>query len=74
MGQRQKYSREFRDAITAKILNRGNRSIAEVCEEEGVGLSAATIDPATHWECFVMKAKALPKFFLLRAVELVMGI
>lgn len=41
MGQRQSYSREFKDAITAKILNRGNRSVAEVCEVEGVGLSTA---------------------------------
>jgi transposase len=36
VGERQSYSREFKDAIRAKILNRGNRSVAEVCEEEGV--------------------------------------
>lgn len=36
MGQRQSYSTEFKDVIRAKLLNRGNRSIIEVCEEEGV--------------------------------------
>ena len=39
MGQRQSYSKEFKDAIRAKILNRGSRSVADVCEAEGIGLS-----------------------------------
>lgn len=36
MLERQKYSKEFKAAIAAKILNRGNRTIEEVCEEVGV--------------------------------------
>ena len=36
MLERQKYSREFRAAIAAKILNRGNRTIEEVCDEVGI--------------------------------------
>jgi transposase-like protein len=38
---RQSYSREFKDAVVTKIMNRGNRTIAEICEREGVGLSTA---------------------------------
>jgi len=38
---RQSYSREFKDAIISKILNRGGKSIREVCEGENVGVSAA---------------------------------
>ena len=38
---RRVYSREFKEAIVAKILNRGGKSIREVCEDENVGLSAA---------------------------------
>lgn len=37
MGSRSQYSREFREAIALKIMNRGERTVAEVCEEEGVG-------------------------------------
>ena len=42
MGQRQSYKDEFKDAIRSKILNRGNRTIAEVCEEAGVSVGAAS--------------------------------
>ena len=35
------YSNEFKDAIRAKILNRGNRSVAEICNEEGIKYSTA---------------------------------
>ena len=38
---RRVYSREFKDAIVAKIANRGEKSIREVCQRENVGLSAA---------------------------------
>ena len=41
MGHR-KYSREFKDAVITKILNRGDQTLAEVCRQEGVGLSSAT--------------------------------
>lgn len=37
MGMRyQSYSKEFKEAIVAKILTPGNRSRAEICEEAGV--------------------------------------
>ena len=39
---RHAYSREFREAVVAKILNRGNKSIREVCEAEGVLVSSAS--------------------------------
>jgi hypothetical protein len=37
MGQRQIYSREFKDAIRTKILNRGNRSVAAALPEAEMG-------------------------------------
>lgn len=42
MGQRQNYSREFKDSVRSKILSRGKRTIAEICEEAGVGVPAAS--------------------------------
>ena len=36
MSVRQQYSREFKDAIVTKIINRGNLGIAEVCAREGI--------------------------------------
>lgn len=41
MGHRPSYSKEFKEAIAAKILNRGNRTVDEVCESEGIGKSTA---------------------------------
>lgn len=41
MRARQSYSREFKEAIVAKIVNRGNQTIEEICEREGVGKSTA---------------------------------
>ena len=38
---RQSYSREFKDAIVAKIVNRGNQTIEEICSREGIGKSTA---------------------------------
>jgi transposase len=38
---RQSYSREFKEAIVAKLVNRGNQTIEEICEREGVGKSTA---------------------------------
>jgi transposase-like protein len=40
VGQR-KFSREFKDAIITKILNRGDQTFEEVCRQEGIGLSSA---------------------------------
>lgn len=36
MGTRHNYSAEFKNAVVTKILNRGNLTIQEVCEKEGV--------------------------------------
>ncbi len=41
MSLRQSYSREFKEAIVAKLVNRGNQTIEEICEREGVGKSTA---------------------------------
>lgn len=41
MGERQSFSREFKEAIVAKIVNRGHKTVDEVCEAEGVGKSTA---------------------------------
>lgn len=35
-----RFSKEFKDAVVTKIVNRGNQSIAEVCRREGISLSA----------------------------------
>ncbi len=35
-----RFSKEFKDAVVAKIVNRGGQSIAEVCRQAGVSLSA----------------------------------
>lgn len=40
--QRQEYSAEFKNAIIEKILNRGPRTISEICSEAGVKYS--TVD------------------------------
>jgi transposase-like protein len=36
------YSREFKEAIVSKIVNRGNQTVAQVCEAEGIGKATAT--------------------------------
>ena len=36
MRARQNYSKEFKDSVVVKILNRGDRTIDEVCSEVGV--------------------------------------
>ena len=41
MRVRQTHSQEFKDAIVAKIVNRGNRTVLSVCEETGVSKSTA---------------------------------
>lgn len=39
---RSSYSREFKDAIVTKIVNRGDLGIAEVCAKEGVRTATAS--------------------------------
>lgn len=41
MRQRQSYSKEFKDAIRTKILSRGSKTVAEVCEAEGINQRSA---------------------------------
>lgn len=41
MRKKHGYSDEFKNAIRLKILNRGQRSAAEICAEEGVNYSTA---------------------------------
>lgn len=41
MAKQSIYSSEFKDAIVTKIMNRGKTSVLEVCEREGISLSAA---------------------------------
>lgn len=41
MPRHSNYSREFKDAILSKIVNRGNQTVAQVCEAEGIGQSTA---------------------------------
>jgi transposase-like protein len=35
-----RFSKEFKDAVITKIVNRGDQSIAEVCRQAGISLSA----------------------------------
>lgn len=44
MGLHQVYTKEFKKALVAKVLSRGNRTIAEVCEP--LGISKVT---ASNW-------------------------
>lgn len=57
MGQRQhqSYSEEFKNAIRAKILNRGKRSVAEICTEAGVNFSTADNWVRARGKAVVMK-------------------
>jgi transposase len=40
--ERQKYSKEFKAAIVSKIMNRGDSTVEEVCEAEGVNFRSAS--------------------------------
>lgn len=42
MEQRQRFSKDYKDAIRIKFLNRGNKTITEICEEEGLNLGTAS--------------------------------
>ena len=50
MSMRHSYSKEFKDSVVVKILNRGEKTIEEVCSEVGVLKSSAR-----NW----MKASAM---------------
>lgn len=41
MGRHSNYSPEFKEAIVLKIVNRGNQTVAQVCEAEGIGKATA---------------------------------
>lgn len=55
MGVRQSYSKEFKDSVRSKLLSRGNRTIAEICEEAGVGVPAASNWIRQHGSSSIMK-------------------
>ena len=42
MGESKKYSKEFKAAIVSKIMNRGDRTVEDVCEAEGVNFRSAS--------------------------------
>lgn len=42
MGTRHKFSKEFKESVVQKVINRGSDSIREVCSREGVGFSTVT--------------------------------
>lgn len=42
MGTRPTYSKEFRDSVILKVMNRGSRKISDVCEQEGVSKGSVT--------------------------------
>lgn len=56
MGQRQSFTCEFKDRVTARILSRGSRTVAEICEEEGVISSTAA-----NWLSLRAKPSAMKK-------------
>jgi transposase-like protein len=39
---RRKYSKEFKNSMVLKVLNRGDLTIAEVCEREGMSVGSVT--------------------------------
>ena len=41
MEPRKKYSRELKDSVITKLLNRGSKTITEICNEAGVDPSTA---------------------------------
>ena len=55
MGQCQRFSSEFKEAIVTKIMNRGNLTIDEICEREGVVRSSAFKWLKDHASVAVMK-------------------
>lgn len=42
MGTSQRFSKEFKEAIVKKLLNRGNQTIAEFCAENNVAVSTVS--------------------------------
>ena len=62
MGQRQSYTKEFKDAIRVKILSRGNRSVAEICEQEGLKIGTVTNWLKPHGNSAGMKKPSSSKW------------
>lgn len=57
MSARQVYSKEFKEAIVTKLLNRGEQSIQEVCLREGVNQSSADNWMRSHAKFAVQTVK-----------------
>lgn len=47
-----RFSKEFKDAVVTKIVNRGDQSIAEVCRQAGISLSAG--------RCWISERDSVP--------------
>ena len=62
MGQRQNYSNEFKDAIRLKILNRGNKTLTEICESEGLKLGTVSKWVRADVSSLVMKKRNSSKW------------
>ena len=62
MGQRQNYSNEFKDAIRSKILSRGNKTLTEVCEAEGLKLGTVSKWVRADGSSLVMKKQNSSKW------------
>lgn len=57
----QKFSKEFKESVIQKVLNRGDESVREVCSREGVGFSTATLWIRNHATLPGMKNKTSAK-------------
>lgn len=61
MNVRRSFSREFKEAIVSKIVNRGDQTIDEICEREGLAKSTATKWLQTHANVGVMTKQKTSK-------------
>jgi transposase len=63
---RKRYSREFKDAVVKKILNRGDRTVLSVCEEAGVSKASTA-----RWieDCGNLGANPSPRGRMKRTAE-----
>jgi len=55
VGERQKYSQEFKDALRVKLLNPGNKTKTEICKEAGIDLRTASRWTKPRDKSFEMK-------------------
>ena len=58
MGTSQQYSKEFKEAIVKKLLNRGNKTVSEFCKENSLNLSTVI-----RWQSKCAKASPSTPYF-----------